>query len=86
MAKRRIGLIETGCGIRYCPCQHESGRDGVAFSVIVWNVQRRAGWWDYFEQLLRSDIALLQEVDTAPMPMRLGGVRKKIDGSRRPPW
>jgi endonuclease/exonuclease/phosphatase family metal-dependent hydrolase len=55
----------------------------MAFSVTTWNVNRRATWWDFFEQSLRSDIALLQEVGRAPMPLGLGGIRKEIDDTRR---
>jgi hypothetical protein len=55
----------------------------VSFSVTVSNVQRRASWWDYFERALQTDIALLQEVTAAPMPLDLGGIRKEIGANRR---
>ena len=73
----------THGGCRASSIATSVGVEIVAFSVTVWNVQQRASWWDYFERALQTDIALLQEVGAAPMPLGLAGIRKEIGGNRR---
>jgi hypothetical protein len=53
----------------------------MAFSVTVWNMQRRASGWNYLDRVLSADISLLQEVAAAPTPRP--GLTKEIGGTRR---
>lgn len=54
----------------------------MAFSVVVWNMQRRSSAWDYLERALDADVALLQEVGPPPSH-RPHLLRKEVGGTRR---